>query len=113
MRSPFAFINHTAQTKQLEPLRKCLGKFNLGVEDIAFTWQDLAMAYSYVGFHGHALGAMERARSEARRAGAPEDVRLNRRTSGRLDGSIIAAIIACQASRNRANATQNDPVEAA
>jgi len=41
-------------------------------EEIACTWHDLAMAYSYVGFHGHALGAMERSRTEANLAGALE-----------------------------------------
>jgi len=38
VRSPFEFINHTAQTKQLEPLQQCLGALNLGLDDIAFTW---------------------------------------------------------------------------
>ena len=31
----------------------------------------------------------------------------NKRTKGRLDGSIIEAIIACQATTNRASATPN------
>jgi hypothetical protein len=39
------------------------------------------------------------------RAGAREDVAANSRTSGRLDGSIIAAIITCHASRNASVAT--------
>ncbi|HEY1087173.1 MAG TPA: hypothetical protein VGE37_05735, partial [Archangium sp.] len=38
VKSPFRYVNHTSQTQQLAPLRECLPKFNLGVEDIAFTW---------------------------------------------------------------------------
>jgi hypothetical protein len=38
VRSPFEYINHTAQTGQLEPLQGCLVKYNLGLDDIAFTW---------------------------------------------------------------------------
>ncbi len=41
-------------------------------EETACAWHDLAMAYSYVGFHGHALGAMERSRKVAVDAGVPE-----------------------------------------
>lgn len=33
--------------------------------DTAVAWNDLAMAYSYLGFHGHALGAIEKARQVA------------------------------------------------
>jgi diguanylate cyclase (GGDEF)-like protein len=33
--------------------------------DIVRAWHNLAMAYSYAGFHGHALGAIERARTIA------------------------------------------------
>ncbi len=41
-------------------------------EEIACTWHDLAMAYSYVGFHGYALGAMQESRKRAREAGISE-----------------------------------------
>jgi len=41
-------------------------------EDVACAWHDLAMAYSYVGFHGYALSAMQRARREAQDAGISE-----------------------------------------
>lgn len=37
--------------------------------DLAWGWHDLAMAYSYLGFHGHALRAIERAREIGARAG--------------------------------------------
>ena len=33
--------------------------------DVAWAWFNLAMAYSYTGFHGHALGAAEQARKVA------------------------------------------------
>jgi diguanylate cyclase (GGDEF)-like protein len=41
-------------------------------EQIAYTWHDLALAYSSIGFHGYALGALERARSAAVEAGCGE-----------------------------------------
>jgi diguanylate cyclase (GGDEF)-like protein len=41
-------------------------------EEIVCTWHDLAMAYSYAGFHGYALGAMEEARKKAREVGVNE-----------------------------------------
>jgi diguanylate cyclase (GGDEF)-like protein len=37
----------------------------------AWGWHNLAMAYSYTGFHGHALGAIERARQVASGIGLP------------------------------------------
>jgi diguanylate cyclase (GGDEF)-like protein len=40
--------------------------------DTAWGWHDLAMAYSYLSFHGHALGAIERARQVGLTAGIPE-----------------------------------------
>lgn len=40
-------------------------------EETACAWHDLAMAYSYVGFHGHALSAMEHSRKIALDAGLP------------------------------------------
>jgi diguanylate cyclase (GGDEF)-like protein len=41
-------------------------------EETACAWHDLAMAYSYIGFHGHALAAMDRSRKIAVSAGIPE-----------------------------------------
>ncbi|MFC0005983.1 GGDEF domain-containing protein [Micromonospora siamensis] len=39
----------------------------------AWGWHDLAMAYSYLSFHGYALGAIERARQLGTAAGIPEE----------------------------------------
>ncbi|WP_030488037.1 sensor domain-containing diguanylate cyclase [Micromonospora chokoriensis] len=41
--------------------------------DTAWGWHDLAMAYSYLSFHGYALGAIERARQLGVTAGIPEE----------------------------------------
>ncbi len=41
--------------------------------DLAWGWHDLAMAYSYLGFHGYALSAIERARDIGVRAQAPPE----------------------------------------
>lgn len=41
-------------------------------EDLVMSWQELASAYSYAGFHGHALSALEMAREAALAAGLPE-----------------------------------------
>lgn len=38
VQSPFAYINHTAQTEALADLPQCLAKIDLGVKDVAFTW---------------------------------------------------------------------------
>jgi diguanylate cyclase (GGDEF)-like protein len=44
-----------------------------GDTETAWGWHDLAMAYSYMGFHGHALTAIEQARQVGAGAGlAPE-----------------------------------------
>jgi diguanylate cyclase (GGDEF)-like protein len=44
-----------------------------GDSETAWGWHDLAMAYSYLGFHGHALTAIEQARQVGATAGmAPE-----------------------------------------
>jgi diguanylate cyclase (GGDEF)-like protein len=44
-----------------------------GDTETAWGWHDLAMAYSYLGFHGHALTAIEQARQVGATAGlAPE-----------------------------------------
>ncbi len=37
----------------------------------ADSWVDLAIAYSYIGFHGHALGALDKCREVAASAGLP------------------------------------------
>lgn len=38
VRSPFAYINHTSQTRQLAPLIECLPRVGLSTSDVAFTW---------------------------------------------------------------------------
>jgi hypothetical protein len=38
VRSPFDYINHTAQTEALRPLPGCLERYGLTLEDVAFTW---------------------------------------------------------------------------
>jgi hypothetical protein len=64
VRSPFEYINHTAQTKQLEPLQGCLGKYNLGLEDIAFTWpfttQSISRDFKVVRDGLYGQGVMQR-----------------------------------------------------
>jgi diguanylate cyclase (GGDEF)-like protein len=42
--------------------------------ETAWGWHDLAMAYSYLGFHGHALTAIEQAREVGAQAGLPPEV---------------------------------------
>jgi len=42
--------------------------------DTAWGWHDLAMAYSYLSFHGYALGAIERARQIGTAAGLREEM---------------------------------------
>lgn len=42
--------------------------------ETAWGWHDLAMAYSYLGFHGHALTAIEQAREVGVQAGLPPEV---------------------------------------
>lgn len=41
--------------------------------DLAWGWHDLAMAYSYLGFHAYALDAIERARAIGGPAGVPPE----------------------------------------
>ncbi|WP_018351262.1 GGDEF domain-containing protein [Longispora albida] len=41
--------------------------------DTALGWHNLALSYSYIGFHGHALGAIERAREVGAEVGLPEE----------------------------------------
>lgn len=38
LRSPFEYVNHTAQTEALKPLLDILPQYGLKLEDIAFTW---------------------------------------------------------------------------
>jgi diguanylate cyclase (GGDEF)-like protein len=51
---------------------RALSSVTRATEDVACAWHDLAMAYSYVGFHGHAISAMERSRTVAAEARVPE-----------------------------------------
>ncbi|GGM74134.1 GGDEF domain-containing protein [Dactylosporangium sucinum] len=50
---------------------RALGAVELTDEGTAWGWHNLAMAYSYTGFHGHALAAMEKAREVAVEVGVP------------------------------------------
>ncbi|QLQ37564.1 GGDEF domain-containing protein [Micromonospora robiginosa] len=52
---------------------RALGADDTPDRDTAWGWHDLAMAYSYLSFHGHALGAIERAREVGLSAGIPEE----------------------------------------
>ncbi|MET8152968.1 diguanylate cyclase domain-containing protein [Actinoplanes sp. NPDC049668] len=45
-----------------------------GDTETAWGWHDLAMAYSYLGFHGHALTAIEQARQVGAAAGMASEV---------------------------------------
>jgi hypothetical protein len=38
VRSPFEYINHTAQTEALRPLPGCIDPYGLTLQDVAFTW---------------------------------------------------------------------------
>jgi hypothetical protein len=68
VRSPFAFINHTEQTQQLQPLTRCLGKYNLGLEDLAFTWpfttQSVSRDYKAIRDGLYGVGPMSRLATE-------------------------------------------------
>ncbi|GAA2705889.1 hypothetical protein GCM10010429_15390 [Micromonospora olivasterospora] len=52
---------------------RALGAVEDPDRDTAWAWHDLAMAYSYLSFHGYALGAIERARQLGLAAGIPEE----------------------------------------
>ncbi len=52
---------------------RALGAVEEADRDTAWGWHDLAMAYSYLSFHGYALGAIERARQLGTAAGIPEE----------------------------------------
>jgi diguanylate cyclase (GGDEF)-like protein len=51
---------------------RALGAADEADADAAWAWHDLAMAYSYLGFHGWALGAIERSRAVGVAAGVPD-----------------------------------------
>ncbi|MFY1673015.1 GGDEF domain-containing protein [Plantactinospora sp. WMMB334] len=52
---------------------RALGSVDDPDRQTAWGWHDLAMAYSYLSFHGYALGAIERARRLGVAAGIPEE----------------------------------------
>jgi diguanylate cyclase (GGDEF)-like protein len=51
---------------------RALGAATRNDEDLALSWQELASAYSYAGFHGHAQAALEAGRAVALAAGMSE-----------------------------------------
>jgi hypothetical protein len=68
VRSPFASVNHAAQTGQLEAVPECLSRFELGLGDIAFTWaystQSLSRDYVAIRDGLYGLGPLERLAQE-------------------------------------------------
>jgi diguanylate cyclase (GGDEF)-like protein len=50
---------------------RALSAVELTDETTAWGWHNLAMAYSFTGFHGHALAAMDKAREVAVEVGVP------------------------------------------
>jgi len=52
---------------------RALGSVHDPDRETAWGWHDLAMAYSYLSFHGYALSAIERARKLGLSAGIPEE----------------------------------------
>ncbi|MHB8877446.1 MAG: hypothetical protein ACYC8T_27455 [Myxococcaceae bacterium] len=64
VRSPFRYINHTAQTKALAPLEGCLGGVNVGLEEVAFTWtfstQSITRDFRVIRDGLYGLGPMSR-----------------------------------------------------
>lgn len=62
VRSPFAGINATAQTADLAALPGCLGRYQLGLADVAFTWsfttQSLTADYQQVRDGLYGLGPL-------------------------------------------------------
>ena len=52
---------------------RALGAVEDPDRETAWGWHDLAMAYSYLSFHGYALGAIEQARRLGLAAGIPEE----------------------------------------
>jgi diguanylate cyclase (GGDEF)-like protein len=53
---------------------RALGAVEEPDTDVAWAWHDLAMAYSYLGFHGWALGAIERSRKVGAAAGVADGI---------------------------------------
>jgi diguanylate cyclase (GGDEF)-like protein len=53
---------------------RALAAVQTGDSETAWGWHDLAMAYSYLGFHGHALTAIEQARQVGAAAGMASEV---------------------------------------
>ncbi|MBL8949820.1 MAG: hypothetical protein JNK82_03525, partial [Myxococcaceae bacterium] len=68
VRSPFAYVNHAAQTPALEPLKECLPALGLSLEDLAFTWsfttQSTTRDYVAVRDGLYGLGPMSRLKDE-------------------------------------------------
>lgn len=60
--------------KHLVNAARTLAEVDTPDSDTAWAWHDLAMAYSYLGFHGHALSAMERARELGVAVGMAEEI---------------------------------------
>ncbi len=64
VRSPFMYVNHTSQTRQLAPLSQCLPKFGLSMEDVAFTWaystQSVTRDFKAIRDGLYGLGPLER-----------------------------------------------------
>ncbi len=52
---------------------RALGAVDDPDRETAWGWHDLAMAYSYLSFHGYALGAIERARQLGKAADIPDE----------------------------------------
>ncbi|MGH3735810.1 MAG: GGDEF domain-containing protein [Micromonosporaceae bacterium] len=55
---------------------RALGNADDTSPETASAWHNLAISYSYIGFHGQALSAMDQARRAATRAGLPDEVYL-------------------------------------
>lgn len=52
---------------------RALAAVEVADEPMATGWHDLAMAYSYIGFHGYAASALQKATEVLRAAGLPEE----------------------------------------
>ncbi len=68
VRSPFAYVNHASQTRQLEPLAGCLPKYGLAEGDVAFTWaystQSITRDFKAIRDGLYGLGPMSRLSTE-------------------------------------------------
>jgi diguanylate cyclase (GGDEF)-like protein len=65
---------HERAVTHLVQAARFLGDVRQPDGETAWGWHDLAMAYSYASFHGHALAAIERAREIGIAAGVAEEV---------------------------------------